>query len=60
VVQKLNAEVRAALASPEVKDRLSGLGADPSPTSPADFDKQIARELQENAVIVKQAGIKIQ
>jgi len=61
VVARLNAEVRAALASPEVKDRLGALGADASPPmAPADFDKIIARELIENAELVKKAGIKIQ
>jgi hypothetical protein len=36
------------------------LGADASPTSPAEFDQRIARELKENAALVKQAGISIQ
>ncbi len=60
LVAKLNADVKAALASPEVKDRLGSLGADAAPTTPADFDKMIARELVENADIAKRAGIKPQ
>jgi len=60
VIDRLNAEVKAALSSPEVKDRLGSLGADASATTPADFDKIIARELVENAALIKAAGIKIQ
>jgi tripartite-type tricarboxylate transporter receptor subunit TctC len=60
VIAKLNAEVRKALESPEVKERLSALGTDIAPTTPAEFDKKVARELAENATLVKQAGIKVQ
>ena len=60
LVERLNKEVTAALASPEVKDRLGALGADASPTTPAELDKIVARELKENAELVKQAGIKVQ
>jgi tripartite-type tricarboxylate transporter receptor subunit TctC len=60
LVARLNAEVAKALASPEVKERLGALGADPAPMASADFDKLIARELVENAEIVKEAGIKLQ
>lgn len=60
LIARLNAEVVKALASPEVKERLGALGADPSPLASAEFDKLIARELVENAEIVKEAGIKLQ
>ena len=60
VIARLNAEVRKALESPEVKERLSALGTDIAPTTPADFDKKVARELVENAELVKKAGIKVQ
>ena len=60
VIARLNAEVRKALESPEVKERLSALGTDIAPSTPADFDKKVARELVENAELVKMAGIKIQ
>lgn len=60
LVAKLNAEVKAALASPEVKDRLGSLGADAAPATAADFDRMIARELVDNADVAKRAGIKPQ
>ena len=48
------------LALPEVKERLAKIGADASPTSPADFDALVVRELAENGELVKAAGIKAQ
>jgi tripartite-type tricarboxylate transporter receptor subunit TctC len=61
IVDQLNTEVTAALASPEVKDRLAALGADAAaPMAAADFDKMIAQELTDNAALVKQAGITVQ
>ncbi|MEA2809501.1 MAG: hypothetical protein QOJ17_3642 [Rhodospirillaceae bacterium] len=60
IVERLNKEVTAALASPEVKDRLAALGADAAPMPAADFDKTIAQELKDNAALVKQAGITVQ
>jgi tripartite-type tricarboxylate transporter receptor subunit TctC len=60
VLERLNAEVKEALASPEIKDRLGALGADPAPMAPADFDKLIARELDENAALAKEAGLNAQ
>ncbi|MFO1161188.1 MAG: tripartite tricarboxylate transporter substrate binding protein [Reyranellaceae bacterium] len=60
LVERLNKEVAAALASSEVKERLGALGADASPTTPAELDKTVARELKENADLVQRAGIKIQ
>lgn len=60
LIEKLNAEVKKALDSPEVKDRLGQLGADAAPTSAADFDKIIVLELKDNADIVNKASIKVQ
>ena len=60
VIDKLNAEVRKALDNPEVKERLQALGTDPSPTTPAEFDKIVAAEIRENIDIAKKADIKLQ
>ena len=60
LVERLNKEVAAALAAPEVKERLGALGADASPTTPAELDKIVTRELKENADLANKAGIKIQ
>jgi tripartite-type tricarboxylate transporter receptor subunit TctC len=60
VIERLNKELIAVLALPEVKERLAKIGADPSPTSPAEFDALVVRELAENGELVKAAGIKAQ
>jgi tripartite-type tricarboxylate transporter receptor subunit TctC len=60
VVERLNKELVAVLALAEVKERLAKIGADPSPTSPKEFDDLIKRELVENGDLVKAAGIKAQ
>ena len=60
VIERLNKELVAVLALPEVKERLAKIGADPSPISPAEFDALIVRELVENGELVKAAGIKAQ
>jgi tripartite-type tricarboxylate transporter receptor subunit TctC len=60
LVARINAEVRKGLESPEVKERLAALGTDVAPSTPADFDKMVMRELAENAGLVNKAGIKLQ
>jgi len=60
VVDRLNAEALRALASPEVKEKLATLGADPMPMSPAAFDAFLRAETARMAAIVKSAGIKAQ
>ena len=60
VIARLNAEVKKALESPEVKERLAALGTDASPTTPAELDKIVAREVKENIELAKKAGIKLQ
>jgi len=59
IIEKLNGEVKRALTSPEVAGRLSPLGADAAPMDAAAFNKLIARELEDNAKLVREAGIKL-
>jgi tripartite-type tricarboxylate transporter receptor subunit TctC len=58
IVSKLNTAINAALSLPEVKTRLSGEGAYPTPNTPAVFGKLIASEIKRWAPVVKNAGIK--
>jgi len=44
--------------SPEVKEKLAVLGAEPMPMAPAEFDAFIRSETTRMAEIVKAAGIK--
>jgi len=60
VVDRLNAEALKALASPEVKEKLAVLGADPMPMSAAAFDAFLKSETARMADVVKAAGIKAQ
>jgi tripartite-type tricarboxylate transporter receptor subunit TctC len=58
IVEKLNAEVNAVLASSEIKARLLGMGIEPTPMSATEFGKFIAAETDKWAKVVKFADIK--
>lgn len=60
VVNRLHDEVQKALASPEVKERFSKLGADAWTLKPEQFDAYIKEEIKSNAVLVKAAGLQPQ
>ena len=58
VLDRLNAEINKALALPEVRTRLTGSDNVPTGGSAVDFARRIAAESENNARIVKAAGIK--
>jgi tripartite-type tricarboxylate transporter receptor subunit TctC len=58
IVEKLNKEINAALADPNMKKRLTDLGAAVFAGSPADFGKFIADEIEKWRKVVRSAGIK--
>jgi tripartite-type tricarboxylate transporter receptor subunit TctC len=58
IVDKLNKEINAALADPNMKARLADLGGTALAGSPADFGKFIADETDKWRKVVKFAGIK--
>jgi tripartite-type tricarboxylate transporter receptor subunit TctC len=58
IVDKLNKEVNAGLADPNMKTRLADLGGTVLVGSPADFGKLIADETEKWAKVIKSAGIK--
>ena len=60
VVMKLNQEALKALASPELRERMAKLGADPSPMTPEAFNAFIRTEMEIAAQIVKIANLKAQ
>ena len=59
IVEKLNAEIRHALQSADVRERMAKLGAEPSPTSPEQFGALIQAELKKYAAVVKASGAKV-
>jgi tripartite-type tricarboxylate transporter receptor subunit TctC len=60
IVERLNAEAIKALDSPEVKEKLTALGAEPMPMTPSAFDAFLKSEAVRAAEVVKAAGIKVQ
>ncbi len=58
IVNKLNTHINTALSKPEVKTRLSGEGAQPTPSTPQAFGNLIASEIKRWGAVVKAAGIK--
>jgi tripartite-type tricarboxylate transporter receptor subunit TctC len=60
VLKKLHEEALKALASPETKERLLKLGADPFPLSPEAFNAYIKAEIDTAARIAKAANLKAQ
>ena len=58
VLERLNAEINKALAQPDVRARLTGSDNVPTGGSAADFARRIAAESENNAKIIKAAGIK--
>jgi tripartite-type tricarboxylate transporter receptor subunit TctC len=58
IVNKLNEAASDALASPEMKARLAGLGIEPMPTTPAGFGKFITGEFEKWAKVIESAGIR--
>ncbi len=60
VIDKLNREITAILASADIQQRFVTLGAEPAPSTPQAFDKLIVSELVRVAELAKKAGIKAQ
>jgi tripartite-type tricarboxylate transporter receptor subunit TctC len=60
VITRLHAEITRVLAMPEIAQKMSSLGVEPDPTTPAQFDKVIAEQVRETAKLARAAGIKPQ
>ena len=56
VVARLNEEFRKALLTAEMRERLSRMGAEPSPTTPAEFAGFIRAELAKYEKVVRFSG----
>jgi len=60
VVEKLNMEVRKALADPTVRQRIAATAGEPSTMERKDMDAFVQAEIKKWAEVVKRAGIKVQ
>lgn len=58
IVAQLNQDINKVLNEPAVKQRISDLGLNASPTTPDEFSKQIRRDYDRWGALIKQAGIK--
>ena len=60
LVNKINADVNKALASPDLADRLTKLGTIPMKMSSAGFAQFVRKEVEDTAKVLKAAGIQPQ
>jgi len=58
VVDRLNAEIKTAMAAPEIAERLSLEGAEVWTNTPAEFRDHISKEIVRWGDLVRRAGIK--
>jgi tripartite-type tricarboxylate transporter receptor subunit TctC len=58
IIERLNTELNAVLADPEVRERLVQLGISATPSTPDKFGEEIRRDLARYGPVVKAAGIK--
>jgi len=58
IVERLNREINAGLADPQLNARLAGLGATALPGSPADYAKLVVDETEKWGKVVRAANIK--
>jgi tripartite-type tricarboxylate transporter receptor subunit TctC len=59
VVERLNSTLTGALRSPEMRERLARMGAEPAPMSPADFGRFVRSELAKYEQVVKFSGARV-
>jgi tripartite-type tricarboxylate transporter receptor subunit TctC len=59
IVQRLNAEVHRALASPDLAAKLAEEGAEPWPTSPAEFRDIIVADIARWGKLIRDNGIQV-
>jgi tripartite-type tricarboxylate transporter receptor subunit TctC len=60
IIERLNKELRAALADPDVKKSIINQGGEPSPTTPEEHAAVVAREYDKWGAVIRDAGIEPQ
>jgi tripartite-type tricarboxylate transporter receptor subunit TctC len=58
VTRKLHQEILRAIASPDMRERLTAAGLEPAPVTPEQFRKNILAEVENWKRVVKESGIK--
>ncbi len=59
IVARLNSEIGSAINAPELKERLTALGAEPSAKTPDQFAQYVRGEIVKWAKVVKESGAKL-
>jgi len=59
IIARLNEVIVKVVGTPAVRARLEALGAEPVGDSPQEFARRLRRESEQNAKIVKAAGVRI-
>ena len=59
LVIQMNRDIAAAVESPEMRERLAKLGAEPAPQSPEDFARFVRAEIAMWSKVVKESGAKV-
>jgi tripartite-type tricarboxylate transporter receptor subunit TctC len=60
IIEKLNKEINAILAEPDMKKRLIELGGEPLIQTPEAFGKDIVAETEKWKKVVEFAGLKVE
>jgi tripartite-type tricarboxylate transporter receptor subunit TctC len=60
IIERLNFEIRAALAVPEIRERALAAGTEPTTNTPQEFAALIREETRKWAEVIKTAGVKLQ
>jgi tripartite-type tricarboxylate transporter receptor subunit TctC len=58
IVERLNREINAGLANPEIKAQFAAVGGTPIVLSPTEFGKLIAGDTEKWAKVVKTSGVR--
>jgi tripartite-type tricarboxylate transporter receptor subunit TctC len=59
IVARLNSEIGGAINAPELKERLTALGAEPSRKTPDQFAQYVRDEIVKWAKVVRESGAKL-
>ena len=58
IIDRLNKELRAALATDDVRSRFATIGAEPLPSTPEEYAADIDREETKWSTLIKSLGLK--
>ena len=57
IVRQIARDVARVLELPDVKERLSAMSFDPSPTTPEEYDREVRRQIEVFTTVAKALGL---